>query len=77
MVRCADDSLYIGITTDLVRRIEEHNGQGKRGAKYTKNRRPVALVFHEPCVDRAMASSREHQLKKLNRSQKLALLNTA
>lgn len=50
MVRCSDDTYYTGVTTDLTRRIAEHNGEmggGKRGAKYTKARRPVQLVYQE------------------------------
>ncbi|WP_233496443.1 GIY-YIG nuclease family protein [Corallincola holothuriorum] len=74
MLRCADDSLYTGITTDLQRRVHEHNHCNKKGARYTRPRRPVSLVFQEPQVDRAAASQREVQLKKLTRKQKLALL---
>jgi len=73
MVECADGTLYTGIAKDLQRRIEEHNHSHK-GAKYTKTRRPVALVYTEECEDRSTASKREYAIKKLSREQKLALL---
>ncbi|MFT5573317.1 MAG: putative endonuclease [Cryomorphaceae bacterium] len=73
ILRCADNSLYTGITTDLERRLTEHNSDNKKGARYTRARRPVNLVYHEACEDRAQASSREYQLKKLSRKQKLTL----
>jgi putative endonuclease len=74
MVRCADGTLYTGITTDPARRLTEHNGTGKTGAKYTKVRRPVTLVYQKRCVDRSSAASAEAALKKLTRPQKLALI---
>lgn len=73
MVRCADDTLYTGITTDLARRLGEHNGDGRLGARYTRSRRPVVLVYSEPAASRAAAASREAAIKKLTRRQKLAL----
>ena len=76
MVKCADNSLYTGITTSLERRLDEHNGISNGGAKYTKTRRPVTLVYHEACEDRATACSREYQLKQLSRRQKLDLLHS-
>jgi len=75
MVQCADQSLYTGVTTDLDRRIDEHNGCDQKGAKYTRTRRPVALVYSEACQDRARACQREAALKKLTRRQKLALIS--
>lgn len=75
LLRCADDSLYTGITTDLERRLIEHNSQ-KLGARYTRSRRPVLLVYHEICTSRSEASKREMQIKQLNRQQKLQLINT-
>lgn len=74
MLRCADDSLYTGITVDIERRLREHNEDNKKAARYTRVRRPVNLVYHENCIDRAHASSREHQLKKLARTEKLKLV---
>ena len=65
MVLCSDDTFYTGITTDLTRRIEEHNSSPK-GAKYTKARRPVSLVYSEVHLDRSSASKRECQIKKMS-----------
>lgn len=75
LVRCADDTLYCGITNDLERRLAAHNSG--RGAKYTRPRRPVELVYQEPCPDRSAALRREAALKCLPRAQKLALLSCA
>ncbi len=76
LVRCADHSLYAGVTTDCVRRENEHNGRGSGGAKYTQARRPVQLVWYEKCVDRSAACKREAVIKKLPRPKKLLLLQT-
>lgn len=76
MLRCADDSLYTGITNDLERRLTEHNHDNKKGARYTRARRPVTIVYQHNCEDRASASQAESRLKKLNRQQKLALLQS-
>ena len=73
MLRCADGSLYTGITTDVARRVAEHNGVGALGARYTRSRRPVALVYVESAHDRADASRREAAIKRLDRVRKLAL----
>lgn len=70
---CADGTLYCGVTNDLERRLAAHNSG--RGAKYTRPRRPVALVYQEPCPDRSAALRREAALKRLPRAQKLALLS--
>ncbi|RBP53271.1 GIY-YIG nuclease family protein [Arenicella xantha] len=77
VLRCADDSLYTGITKDIERRIYEHNECDQKGAKYTRARRPVKLVYQEPHEDRASASQREHAIKQLSRSQKLGLVNAS
>jgi putative endonuclease len=73
MLACADGTLYTGITTDPARRIAEHNGDGGPGARYTRSRRPVALVYVEPADSRAQASRREAAIKRLDRARKLAL----
>ncbi|WP_076417131.1 MULTISPECIES: GIY-YIG nuclease family protein [Colwelliaceae] len=73
-VRCSDNSLYTGITTDLNRRIDEHNHSNKLGAKYTRVRRPVELVYWEQQLDRKTASQREYQLKQLKKSTKEDLI---
>lgn len=75
MLRCADDSLYTGIARDLQGRIEQHN-RGM-GAKYTRSRRPVELVYSEPVEDRSRAQRREYELKQFDRSAKLALIAQA
>ncbi|MBI1284168.1 MAG: GIY-YIG nuclease family protein [Thiobacillus sp.] len=73
MVRCADGTLYTGITTDVVRRVAEHNGEGRLGARYTRSRRPVRLAYMEPACNRAAAARRETVIKQLDRAGKLAL----
>ena len=72
MVRCADDSLYTGCTNDLGRRVDAHNS-GK-GARYTRSRRPVLVVWSVRVKDRSAALSREAKVKQLSRVQKLALV---
>ncbi len=74
MVRCADGSLYTGITRDLERRLREHNGLAAGGARYTRGRRPVTLVYREEAPDRAGASRREAEIKRLDRRAKEALV---
>jgi len=73
IVKCADNSLYTGITIDKDRRVLEHNTSNK-GAKYTRSRRPVQLVYFETFDNRSSASKRESAIKKLSRSEKLTLL---
>lgn len=74
MVRCKDGSLYSGITTDTKRRVVEHNHDNKKGAKYTRVRRPVELVYKKRCKDRSRAASAEAALKQLSRIEKQNLL---
>ncbi|MCK5340152.1 MAG: GIY-YIG nuclease family protein, partial [Desulfobulbaceae bacterium] len=62
MVRCRDGTLYTGIATDLNRRIAEHNSE-KNGAKYTRSRRPVCLVYSEKVESRSAAAKREYCLR--------------
>lgn len=71
ILRCADNTLYTGITTDLDRRVEQH--QSRQGAKYTKTRAPVRLVYSEPQESRSTATKRELEIKALSRAQKLSL----
>lgn len=73
LVRCIDNSLYAGITTDINRRLHEHN-HSEKGAKYTRAKRPVALAYSEHAFDRSSASKREHQLKKLTKIKKELLV---
>lgn len=75
MLRCADGTLYTGITTDLARRVEEHNSSSV-GAKYTRGRRPVTLVWSKRFRNRSRASQEEARVKKLSRSEKLTLITT-
>ena len=74
LLQCSDQTLYAGITTDLQRRIEEHNGATSGGARYTRSRRPVRLVWFEPSKSRSSASQREAAIRKLTRSQKEQLI---
>jgi len=74
IVECSDATLYTGITKDLYKRIEEHNTSDK-GAKYTKYRRPVKLIYSEKSQDRSSASKREYIIKKLTRKKKMDLIN--
>lgn len=74
ILKCSDDTLYTGITTDITRRLDEHNNSQK-GAKYTKLRRPVVLVYSESSENRSLASKREYVIKQLSRKEKLELIN--
>jgi putative endonuclease len=69
IVRCNDNTLYTGITTNLERRLLEHNS-GQKGARYTRSRRPVALVYCEQAASRSVATRRESHIKKLKISEK-------
>ncbi len=69
IAKCADGTLYTGITTDIERRMREHNSDTV-GAKYTRARRPLTLVYTEDCETRSEASKREACIKKLSRSEK-------
>jgi len=71
LLRCADDTLYCGITNDLEKRLAAHNAG--TASKYTRTRLPVELAFVEPCADRSAASKREMEIKALKREEKLAL----
>jgi putative endonuclease len=72
MVECRDKTLYTGWTTDVERRIKTHNAG--RGAKYTRERGPVRLVYVEAVLDRSAAQKRELAIKKLRRAVKLKLI---
>lgn len=71
LLKCADDTLYCGITNDLDKRIAAHNDG--EGAKYTRSRTPVELVYSEACKDRSAALKREMQIKNLSRAAKLQM----
>lgn len=74
LVRCADNSLYAGVTTEISRREQEHNSD-KKGAKYTRVRQPVKMVYFEPHEDRSSACKAEAALKKLTKKNKEALVS--
>lgn len=73
ILTCADKTLYTGITADLTRRLLEHNS-GKKGAKYTRSRRPVTVVYQEKATTKSAALKREIVIKKLSRLKKLELI---
>ena len=72
LLRCADDTLYTGYTTDVERRVAEHDAG--EGAKYTRGRTPVELVHVEEYASRSAAMSREYEIKQLSRAQKERLI---
>ena len=72
ILKCADQSLYTGITNNLEARLATH--QKGEGAKYTRNRLPLSLVYSENCRDRSTASKREYEIKALSRADKLKLI---
>jgi putative endonuclease len=76
MVRCSDGTYYTGVTTDLTRRVAEHNGMGglHKGAKYTKTRRPVELVYSEPGESRSSVQKREAVVRHYSRVEKQKLI---
>ncbi|MGA0151039.1 MAG: GIY-YIG nuclease family protein [Luminiphilus sp.] len=74
MVQCADSTLYAGVTTHLKRRLGQHNGDGAGGARYTRARRPVRLVWWRACLDRSSAQKEEAWIRRLSRGQKWALV---
>lgn len=69
ILRCADNTLYTGVTTDIARRMREHNRQ-QAGAKYTQFKRPVILVYKEYAPTRSLALKREAAIKKLSKQEK-------
>ena len=73
LLRCRDQTLYTGITTNLEQRTQEHNHSDK-GAKYTRGRRPVQLVYYEQLASRSLAARREYQIKAFTRPQKEQLI---
>ena len=72
IVKCHDESLYTGITTDISRRLKEHNN--KKGAFYTQNKTPVELVYQEALPNQSEARKREAAIKRLTREAKFALI---
>lgn len=74
MVKCADGTLYTGWTNCLEKRLKAHNS-GRNGAKYTKTKRPVSLVYYEGFFTKEEAMQREYQIKQFTRERKLELIN--
>ena len=74
VVKCRDESLYTGITTDIPRRIKEHNS--KKGAFYTMNKTPVKLVYQETMPNQSEARKREASIKRLTRKEKIELIGS-
>ena len=74
MMKCADGTLYTGWTTSVENRLKAHN-EGKAGAKYTRAKRPVELVYYEGYATKEEAMSREYAIKQLTRKEKLALMD--
>mgnify|MGYP003642746190 CR=1 FL=1 len=74
IVECADGTYYTGYTTSVERRLNEHNYSFKRGAKYTRSRRPVTLIHQETYPTRSQALKREHAIKKLSRKKKQQII---
>ena len=76
ILECSDKTLYCGITTDLGRRLFEHN-LGTRGSKYVRSRRPAKIVYSEKAKNRSTAQSREYKIKKMKKDEKLKLIHKA
>ncbi|HEB81815.1 MAG TPA: GIY-YIG nuclease family protein [Gammaproteobacteria bacterium] len=74
ILRCTDNSLYTGVTTDISKRLDQHNGILKNGAKYTRARQPVTLVYQETLASRSLACQREAAIKRLKKTEKEQLI---
>lgn len=72
ILQCSDDTYYTGIALDVDKRVQEHNTSDK-GAKYTRHRRPVTLMYQESCCDKSTALKRERAIKRMKRADKEAL----
>ena len=76
ILRCFDNSLYCGMTSNLERRLKEHNSKGARGAKYLRAKKPVTLVYSETYSDIKTAMAREYEVKQWTKAKKEALLRS-
>jgi len=74
ILECADKSLYTGVTIDCERREREHNEHARLGARYTRSRRPVRMIWHHACLNRSQAMRFEYWIKRLSRADKQRLL---
>ncbi|MDA7517546.1 GIY-YIG nuclease family protein [Akkermansiaceae bacterium] len=77
ILRCGDGSLYTGIATDVDRRFSEHESQGPKGAKYTRGKLPLEILYRREVGNRSEATKEEMRVKALSRKQKLALIALA
>ena len=77
ILKCGDGSLYCGITNNLEKRLKQHKGEIKGGAKYTRSHWPCKLVYKEKSASRSEASQRESVIKKMSRDEKQVLINLA
>jgi len=75
ILKCIDDTLYTWITTDLKRRLRQHNWELVWGAKYTRARKPVKVVYYDILKNRKEACKREYEIKQFTRIKKLKLIN--
>ena len=75
ILQCSDGTLYTGVTTNIIKRLRQHNGKITGGAKYTRQRRPVSLRYSEKHETYILAAKRERAIKKLSREQKETLCN--
>jgi putative endonuclease len=75
ILECGDKTLYCGITNNIENRLKQHNGEIKGGAKYTRSRQPLELVYKESAISRSEALKREIVIKKMTRKAKTALIN--
>jgi predicted GIY-YIG superfamily endonuclease len=75
IAKCADGTLYTGMTTDVEKRAKTHNS-GK-GAKYTRSRLPITIVYKEQCADKSAALKREREIKGFKRAEKVKLIEDA
>ncbi|MDA7581794.1 GIY-YIG nuclease family protein [Luminiphilus sp.] len=76
LVECADGTFYTGVTTDLVRRIRQHNGEIVGGANYTRARRPVALAWSKACESRSFAQQEEYRVRRVPHREKIRMAMT-
>ena len=74
ILKCSDNTLYTWITTDLKKRLKQHNWEILWWAKYTRARQPVELLYSEDSENRSEASKREYQIKKMKREEKMKLI---
>lgn len=75
LLQCSDNTIYCGVTNNLQRRLRQHNGEIKGGARYTSARRPCALIYQEIYEDKSQAMKREYEIKQLSRIEKQRLVS--